>query len=362
MHNSENHPRPGAPKERYDAPDIYLNIRRSEPTVAQNADAIALPAPEPVAEPLPEYAAELAVELSAGFIAEQLAEANGITEDEPAALESVHDLWSEPAYSEAVTENMYSPGLVVKEYRKARPKSAPNKFWRAVGLVAACAVVSVAAAYGAVELRIRGGDFPTVNQVVLGAEAAPRPEPAAATPDNETIVIPSVMSAADIYDIAIQQVVAIRAGGGTMPSRFGSASGSGFIVSSDGYILTNYHVIEPAHLSGQPIMVYMFDGTAYEAQVIGHDIANDVAVIKIEARGLLPATIGDSDEIRVGQRVYAVGNPFGDLTYTMTDGIVSALERVVTVENRTINTFQLSAAVNSGNSGGPVYNTSGEVV
>jgi serine protease Do len=368
MQHNDNQFRPGVPKERHDAPDIYLEARRSEPSAEKTADAIALSAPEAAQAPLPKYAAELAVELSAGYIAEQIAEAAGAADI--GEIESAHDSWSEPAYSEAVSERMYSPSIVVKEHRKERAKSVPNKFWRAIGIVAACAVVSAAAAYGAVELRIRSGDFQTVNQVVLGAESAPRPEPASATPDNQPAVVTSgAMSAADIYDIAIQQVVVIRAGDGGMGSRLGGgrvqpgrASGSGFIVSSDGYILTNYHVIEPAYLSGQPIVVYMLDGSSYVAQVIGHDAANDVAVIKIEANGLLPVTIGDSDEIRVGQRVYAVGNPFGDLVYTMTDGIVSALERVVTVEDRTINTFQLSAAVNAGNSGGPVYNTYGEVI
>jgi len=96
--------------------------------------------------------------------------------------------------------------------------------------------------------------------------------------------------------------------------------------------------------------------------VIGYETSNDFAVIKIDANGLNPAVIGNSDNIRVGQRVYAVGNPFGNLIYTMTDGIVSALDRTVTVEGKNINTFQFSAAVNSGNSGGPVYDANGEVI
>jgi len=139
-------------------------------------------------------------------------------------------------------------------------------------------------------------------------------------------------------------------------------SGSGFIISSDGYILTNYHVIETAHLSDIPLVVYLSDGTSYEATVIGYETSNDFAIIKIEATGLNPAVIGNSDNIRVGQKIYAVGNPFGDLVYSMTDGIISALDRIVTVDGKTISAFQFSAAVNSGNSGGPVYNTFGEVI
>ncbi|MCL2408279.1 MAG: trypsin-like peptidase domain-containing protein [Oscillospiraceae bacterium] len=362
MQHSDNQLRPGAPAERYDAPDIYLIMQRSGPPTETITETI-----EPIPEPLPEYVAEIAVELASGYIAQTAA-----TETAPVVIEPLRDMWREPAYSEAVQESMYSPGIVRGEYRKeqTKPEPKPKRFWRAVGLIAACAAISIAAAYGAIEFRIRSGDFPTVNQVVLGAEPGPRTEPAGmtpgTTPDSGMFLPlpPYTMSAADIYDVAIQQVVAIRAGSGgrfdlTQPGR---ASGSGFIVSADGYILTNYHVIEPAYLADQPITVYLFNGSAYEARVIGHDAQSDVAVIKIEAGGLMPVVIGDSDELRVGQRVYAVGNPFGDLTYTMTDGIVSALERVVTVEDRTINTFQLSAAVNPGNSGGPVYNISGEVI
>jgi len=153
------------------------------------------------------------------------------------------------------------------------------------------------------------------------------------------------------------------------PSPFGMegittavSSGSGFIISSDGYILTNYHVIETAHMNGLPLKVNLSDGTSYEATVIGYESSNDFAILKIDATGLNPAIIGNSSNIRVGQTVYAVGNPFGDLVYTMTDGIVSALDRTVTVEGKTINTFQFSAAVNSGNSGGPIYDANGEVI
>jgi serine protease Do len=139
-------------------------------------------------------------------------------------------------------------------------------------------------------------------------------------------------------------------------------SGSGFIISTSGYILTNYHVIEEAYQRGLPLKVSVHDGTEYDATIIGFEASNDVAVVKIEATGLNAVTFANSDNIRVGQEVYAVGNPLGELPYTMTDGIVSALNRIVTVDNKVINTFQLTAAVNSGNSGGPVYNTNGEVI
>jgi serine protease Do len=176
------------------------------------------------------------------------------------------------------------------------------------------------------------------------------------------------MTAQSIYDMARNQVVVINT---DAPSLFGlpdstgdtsPISGSGFIISSDGYILTNFHVIEIAHRHDLPIRVVLNDGTTHDAKVVGFEEHNDVAVIKIEATGLTPVFIGNSDNTRVGETVYAVGNPFGDLVYTMTDGIVSALDRVVSVEGKSIRTFQFSAAVNSGNSGGPIYNTFGEVI
>jgi len=242
---------------------------------------------------------------------------------------------------------------------------------RAACLALACAILSSAAAYGVVELRIRNGDIPpVVNQVVLGANMPlDRPQnPAAVAQTNME------MTAADIYDMAVRQVVGIRTEaprptwfgeGGARPGEGGmrtAVTGSGFIISHDGYILTNYHVIDTAHTHGLPLRVFLYDGSVYDATVVGYDAANDVAVIKIETAGRSPAAIANSDNIRVGERVYAVGNPFGELVHTMTDGIVSALDRVVSVDGRSINTFQLSAAVNSGNSGGPVYDSRGEVI
>jgi serine protease Do len=105
------------------------------------------------------------------------------------------------------------------------------------------------------------------------------------------------------------------------------------------------------------------DGSTYPAKIIGFEKDVDLAVIKIDVSGLSPVTIGNNDDMRVGETVYAVGNPLGELDYTMTSGIVSALDRIINVDSSTrINMFQFDAAVNSGNSGGPVYNSRGEVV
>ena len=139
----------------------------------------------------------------------------------------------------------------------------------------------------------------------------------------------------------------------------GAAAGSGFIFSDDGYILTNYHVIEGA----TSITVSTYDGTKYDAQLIGYDESNDVAVLKIDAAGLTPVVIGDSDKLNVGDNVVAIGNPLGELTFSETSGIVSALNREVTMSNNTtMDLIQTDCAINSGNSGGALFNMYGEVV
>jgi len=218
------------------------------------------------------------------------------------------------------------------------------------------------------EYRLQRGDFEVsvTNQVVIGGTAGGNQQVGGLLlPVSQTgVEMPPEL----IYDMALSQVVGIRsdvpifgAGSGYQGSTT-PISGSGFIISSDGYILTNYHVVETAHFNDLEIIVNLHDGSEYEATVIGFDSSSDIALIKIEAIGLTPVVIGDSDNIRVGQRVYAVGNPFGDLVYTMTEGIISALDRIVTVDSKRINAFQMDAAVNPGNSGGPIYDRNGDVI
>ena len=176
------------------------------------------------------------------------------------------------------------------------------------------------------------------------------------------------LSWSEINALASQQVVGVTTNI-TYTNFFGqtsssAVSGSGFIISSDGYILTNYHVIETAYQQNCSLYVMTHDGTRYDATIVGVEADNDIAVLKIDATGLTPATLGNSDSITVGDEICAVGNPLGELEFTSTFGRVSALDRLITTEESgsAINMFQIDAAVNSGNSGGPVYNTKGEVV
>lgn len=172
----------------------------------------------------------------------------------------------------------------------------------------------------------------------------------------------------EIYAQACQQVVGITTEV-TYRNLFGIAvsqpvSGTGFFISDDGYVLTNYHVIEYALKYKTPPQVILHDGTKYNATVVGGDADNDIAVLRIEQNGLTPVTLGNSDGILVGDCVYAIGNPLGELEFSMTTGSISAMDRLISTQESApaINMFQIDAAVNQGNSGGPVYDDCGEVI
>ena len=139
----------------------------------------------------------------------------------------------------------------------------------------------------------------------------------------------------------------------------GAAAGSGFVITEDGYILTNYHVIDGAN----SIKVTFSDGKEYTATYVGGEEANDIAVIKVEATGLTPVVIGSSSDMLVGEQVTTIGNPLGELTFSETTGIISALDRTITMsDGNKMNMIQTDCAINSGNSGGPLFNSHGEVI
>ena len=170
------------------------------------------------------------------------------------------------------------------------------------------------------------------------------------------------MTPAQVYAQCVNSVVAIdcvTTGRNTFGQYVEAASsGSGFILSEDGYIVTNYHVVENC----SKIEIAMYDGTVYEAEYIGGNEANDIALIKVEAKNLPPVVIGSSSDLVVGDQVVAIGNPLGELASTLTVGYVSAKDRIVTSEGTQINMLQTDAAINPGNSGGPLFNMYGEVV
>ena len=196
-----------------------------------------------------------------------------------------------------------------------------------------------------------------LNQMQAQIGAASGQSNAPVYMDAEMVVAPGY-----VYDQNVDSVVLITSE--VTASAFGQtttgmSTGSGFVLTEDGYVVTNHHVIEGA----TGVTVTMSDGTEYTATVVGSDSTNDVALLKISEEVSLPAvTIGSSDALRVGDQVVAIGNPLGELTATLTVGYVSAKERDVTTDGTTINMIQTDAAINSGNSGGPLFNMRGEVV
>ena len=162
------------------------------------------------------------------------------------------------------------------------------------------------------------------------------------------------LSLQEIYAKNIDSVVSI-----TCQLSRGSSSGTGVIFSSQGYIVTNHHVIEDA----RAITVLLTDERQLEAKVIGADSASDLAVLYVEGENLIAAEFGDSTQLRVGDSVAAIGDPLGsELRGTLTNGIVSAINRDVSVGGRTMTLIQTNAAINSGNSGGPLINCYGQVI
>lgn len=259
------------------------------------------------------------------------------------------------------------PEKPVKEPKPPRQKKNHGGFVKSLCLCLVCALLG-----GVVGAAIMNGSLDSRIDALEEGLAAQAEETTtnlgSQTPVTAAPVSTAAKPIAAIYDQACSQVVGITTEV-TYTNFFGQTSssavtGSGFIVSEDGYILTNYHVIEYAYQGGYTITVMLHDGTRYEATIVGVEDCNDIAVLKIDAAGLSPVTFGDSDKLSVGDDVYAVGNPLGELEFSMTTGHVSALDRLITTEENSepINMFQIDAAVNAGNSGGPVYNANSEVI
>ena len=219
-------------------------------------------------------------------------------------------------------------------------------------LLAGCLVLSLIGGAGGAVLADKLGLTGSSSTVLYQAVETP-------APDASTIGY----SYSDIVQRAEDSVVAITTESIATSYFFRQyvtqGAGSGVVLSTDGYIVTNYHVISGA----RQIAVTLNDGTEYAATLVGSDAANDIAVLKVDARDLPAAEFGDSEDLEVGDTVYAIGNPLGyELWGTMTDGIVSAVDRNVTVDGRTMTLIQTNAALNSGNSGGPLINEYGQVV
>jgi len=249
-----------------------------------------------------------------------------------------------------------------------RPPKKKRGAARAIALVLVCALVGGGAGVGGAALysRLSGSGSSTVIQ------ESHRPQVQTVVNSNSG----QPMAPDQLYAANLPSCVGITVST-TSVNIFGqtttsAASGSGFVLTQDGYIVTNYHVIEEAvDDSSVTIEVSFASGDKYPAKLVGGEKDNDVAVLKIEAAGLTPVTLGDSDKLVVGESVYAIGNPLGELTYSLTDGIVSALDRLITTtstnkngqqETTTLNVLQTNCAINPGNSGGPLFDSYGNVI
>lgn len=188
------------------------------------------------------------------------------------------------------------------------------------------------------------------------------------TNGGTTIVLPDgeelegALSPAQVYAMNVNSVVAISNQGLTT-NIFGqtsetASSGTGFIISEDGYIISNYHVVAGA----TKLSVITADGGEYDATLVGYDETNDISVLKINATNLPYVVMGSSDALVAGDQVAAIGNPLGELTSTLTVGYISAKDRIVNTDGTAMNMLQTDAAINSGNSGGPLFNMRGEVI
>ena len=250
------------------------------------------------------------------------------------------------------------------------PKKRPGRFTkRAIALLLACAVVGGAAGVGGAaayqsitqpDTVIYQGQRPTVNVDTVSNSNGGQP------------MTPEQLYAANLASCVgiTVSTTSVNIFGQTTTS---AASGSGFVLTQDGYIVTNYHVIEEAvNNDSVDIEVSFANGDKYSATLVGGEQDNDIAVLKIDATGLQPVTLGDSDQLVVGETVYTIGNPLGELTYSLSNGLVSALDRLITTsstnqttgqtETTTLNVLQTNCDINPGNSGGPLFDSYGNVV
>ena len=230
-----------------------------------------------------------------------------------------------------------------------------RKTWvKLTALVLVCVLVGGAAGYGGAVLA-KGGSAD--NEATI-QESGRQP----VTVQVKKVDGQTKMQPAEVYASTVNSTVSINCSSSTT-NVFGqttqsASSGSGFIITEDGYVVTNYHVVSGA----SSVKVTLYNGDTYDATVIGGDSDYDVAVLKIEATGLTPVTLGDSTDVNVGDTVLAIGNPLGELTFSMSGGYVSSCNRAINVDGTPFNMIQVDCSINPGNSGGPLMNLYGEVV
>lgn len=267
-------------------------------------------------------------------------------------------------YNDEFNQYHYSRGDIPRDdyhsdyrYEQPREQGKPDKKkggkGRIVALLLVCAILGGLCGFGGAALY-RSGVKHTATLQQSNREAV---AVTVKQVDGKTLMTP-----AEVYAATVNSVVSINSTsrstnffGQSVPT---ASSGSGFIISADGYIITNEHVVSGA----TEVKVTLYNGETYTAAYVGGDSDYDVAVIKIEASGLDPVVLGDSAKLNVGDSVLAIGNPLGELTFSMSQGIVSCCNRAINVDGTPFNMIQTDAGINPGNSGGPLMNLYGEVI
>ncbi len=232
------------------------------------------------------------------------------------------------------------------------PRKKEKRGMKIVALLLVCAVLGTACGFGGSALhRSMSRSSATIHQ----SDRAP------VTVEVKKVDGQQEMDPAEVYASTVNSTVSINTS--TTRNAFGqvtesASSGSGFIITADGYIVTNQHVVSGA----SKVTVTLYNGEEYEAEIIGGDADYDVAVIKIAGTDLPAVTLGNSADVNVGDWVMAIGNPLGELTFSMSQGSVSSSGRAINVDGTPFNMLQVDCAINPGNSGGPLMNLYGEVV
>ena len=256
-----------------------------------------------------------------------------------------------PTVDEQLHNYQAGPQQPVQEMKPVKKNRMSLKI---TALALCCALVGGAVGGGVVWGVTRSGGSSTEMNV----SSRPATQVSINTVDGQT-----PMSDAEVYAANANSVVSINVTGTSGTNFFGqpvqtASAGSGFVLTKDGYIVTNYHVVKDA----DTVKVTMYNGDEYDAKYVGGDEDYDIAVIKVEAADLQPVTLGNSDNLNVGDHVLAVGNPLGELTFSMSGGMVSSVNRTINVSGTPFNMIQTDASINPGNSGGPLFNQYGEVV
>lgn len=277
---------------------------------------------------------------------------------------------SDNAYTAPTTYNQYAPQQTAQpQYAGYTTYTAPsggsnNNNQKSGGISLATIIISILSAAvigltsGYVGAKLGGSSGETVIKSEDGTSVVFQSIDRTSDDSSQ-----SAYSVADVAGAVADSVVEITtevvSTNGFMGQYISQGAGSGVIFTTDGYIMTNHHVIEGA----QTITVTLRNGESYTAKIVGDDSQTDLALLKIDATGLTPAVLAsDSDSLKVGQTAIAIGNPLGQLGGTVTSGIVSALDREIEIDGETMSLLQTSAAINPGNSGGGLFDDSGNLI